>query len=364
MTKISVIVPVFNVETYLDKCIQSLIQQTLQDIEIICVDDCSTDNSYKILKKYATIDKRIKVLQTPKNSGQSTARNIGLNTARAKYIMFCDSDDWYEPTMCQDMLQLIITNNADLGLCSVKVVYETDSTLKNVDKKLQLPDACFDITNSKTQNLAVGAPLRIIKKSIIKKYDITFPSGLKYEDVYFSNVYNLYVRKIATTSKQLYNYRRRNGSTMNTTFSGKSKSTADQALIAIRYLSYLKKHNLYTQEYFNFWTTLFISCAQNSLMFTKNKKNAKELDNTLINFISKNYIFGTTTPYTDYIISLILDKVFMRRKKYLGGLIQIYHETTKTEWCLGKLCIFKIKHFESYQKYYLFGIYIYKKDNK
>lgn len=362
MAKVSVIVPVFNVAQYLDKCIQSLTHQTLSDIEIICVDDCSTDNGYEILKKYATTDKRIKLFQTPKNSGQSTARNIGLDAAKADYIMFCDSDDWYEPTMCQEMLDLITKNKADLGICSVNVVYEVDVSLRGTDKKLLLPDGCFEKNDTKIKNIAVGAPLRIIKRKIIEKNDIKFPDGLRYEDVYFSNVYNLYVKKIATTSKKLYNYRRRNGSTMNMTFNGKSNFTMDQAKIAIRYFDYLNKHSFYDTEYQNFWSNMFISCAQNSLMFTKGKQFNKELDKILSEFVSKNYIFGTTTPHTDYIISLILSGLFMRRKKYLFGLIQTYHETNKTEFCIWKISVFKIKYINSQIKYYLFGICVYKRN--
>lgn len=362
MAKVSVIVPVYNVAQYLDKCILSLVAQTLHDIEIICINDCSTDNSYEILKKYAAQDERIIVLQTKKNSGQSTARNLGLDKASANYIMFCDSDDWYEPTMCQEMFDLITKNRADLGVCSVNVIYETDTSLKNTDKKLLLSDGCFEKNDVKIKNIAVGAPLRIIKHKIIEKNDIRFPNGLKYEDVYFSNVYNLYVKKIATTSKKLYNYRRHNGSTMNLTFNGKSNFTMDQAKIAIRYFDYLNKHGFYDAEYQNFWSNMFIPCAQNSLMFTKGKQVNKELDKILSEFVSKNYILGTNTPHTDRIISLILRGLFMRRRKYLFGLIQTYHETNKTEFCVWKISVFKIKYANSQIKYYLFGICVYKRD--
>lgn len=364
MPKVSIIVPVYNVEQYLEKCLNSLINQTLTDIEIICVDDCSTDNSYKILKKYAKQDSRITILKNKKNSGQSVSRNIAIDKAKADYIMFCDSDDWFEPTMCEHMLELIIKKHSDLGACSVNVVYEANPNLKNNDQCFCLPDGCFNPHDFRLQKMHNGTPLRIFKKNIIVENDIKFPHGLKYEDVYFSNVYNLYVKKIATTSEKLYNYRRRNGSTTSTTFAGHSHITTDQAKIAIKYFDYLKKHNFYNQEYNNFWTKMFISCVQNSLMFTKDKKNMCELDKILANFITKNYIFGTTDTRTDYIISLILDGTFMRRKKYFFGLFQVYHETNKTEYCIWKICIFKLKHLVNQIKYYLFGVWIYKKDIK
>jgi len=364
MPKVSVIVPIFNVAPYLDDCLKSLVTQTLTDIEIICIDDCSTDNSYEILEKYATKDARIKLLQTPKNSGQSVARNMALDKAKADYIMFCDSDDWYEPTMCQDMLDLIIKNNADLGICSVNVIYEANANLKNSDKKLQLPDGVFDPQSPLILHAHNGMPLRIMRHNIIKKHDIKFPKGLTYEDIYFSNVYNLFVKKVATTSKKLYNYRRRTNSTVNKTYTGKSKNSLDYAFIAIQYFKYLKKHALYEREYNKFWTDVFISCAQNALMFTKDKKYSYGLDEIFNNFIKKNYVFGTTTSHTDYIMSLILDGTFMRRKRYLFGVIQTYHETNKTEWCIWKICVFKIKHTHCQTRYYLFGICVYKKDKE
>lgn len=362
MAKVSVIVPVFNVAQYLDKCIQSLTHQTLSDIEIICVDDCSTDNGYEILKKYAAQDERITLLQTKKNSGQSTARNIGLDAAKADYIMFCDSDDWYEPTMCQEMLDLITKNKADLGICSVNVVYETDTNLKNCDRRFQLPDGIFASNDAKIKKLHNGIPLRIIRHNIIKKNNIRFPIGLRYEDIYFSKVYNLYAKKIVTTSHKLYNYRRRADSTVNKTYTGNSRNSIDYVLVAIQYFEYLKKHNFYAKEYQDFWSDIFISCAQNALMFTKNRIYSQELDTILSEFVSKNYIFGTTTPHTDYIISLILSGLFMRRKKYLFGLIQTYHETNKTEFCIWKISVFKIKYINSQIKYYLFGICVYKRN--
>lgn len=364
MPKISVIIPIYNVEQYLDQCIQSVINQTLTDIEIICVDNCSTDNSYKIAQQYANKDTRIKLLRTEKNSGVSVARNTGMNVASADYIMFCDSDDWYEPTMCQEMLSLIVKNNADLGICSVNVIYETDTNLKNNDKKLQLPDKTFNPHSPLIDCIHDGMPFKIMKRKIIEQNDIKFPPGLAYEDIYFSRIYNLFIKKIATTSKKLYNYRRHTGSITNQTYAGKSKNSLDYVFIAIKYFEYLKTHKLYQCEYKTFWTKLFITCAQNALMFTKDSKYSRQLDDLLSDFIRKNYKFGSTNSQTDYIMSLILSGKFVRYKKYAFGLIQTYHEKSKTEWCIWKICVFKTKYTNTHIKYYLFGICIYKKDKK
>ena len=92
--KISVIIPVYNVEKYLSECLDSVISQTLKDIEIICVNDGSTDNSLQILKEYASKDTRIKIIDK-ENEGQGYARKVGLDVANGEYILFCDSDYYY-----------------------------------------------------------------------------------------------------------------------------------------------------------------------------------------------------------------------------------------------------------------------------
>ena len=113
--KVSVIIPVYNVEQYLKQCLDSVINQTLKDIEIICVDDGSTDCSLKILKEYAEKDNRITVISTP-NVNAGHARNIGLKQAKGMYISFVDSDDWLDPDM---LIKLYwkMANNSDIDMC-------------------------------------------------------------------------------------------------------------------------------------------------------------------------------------------------------------------------------------------------------
>ena len=96
MIKISIIIPVYNTEKYLKKCLDSIINQTLKSLEIICIDDCSTDNCLHILKEYQLKDNRIKIIEQKENKGQGVARNLGLNIAEGEYIMFLDPDDWLE----------------------------------------------------------------------------------------------------------------------------------------------------------------------------------------------------------------------------------------------------------------------------
>ena len=116
MPEISIIIPNYNTEQYLPRCLNSLIGQTFKDIEIILIDDGSTDNSVKIMKEYAKQDNRIKVIEQP-NSGPARARNQGLENATGKYLMFCDSDDWYEPNMCEIMYYTIENKKTDVVCC-------------------------------------------------------------------------------------------------------------------------------------------------------------------------------------------------------------------------------------------------------
>ena len=120
---ISILMPVYNSEKYLRKCLEALKNQTYQNIEIICVNDGSTDSSYDILLEYQNIDNRFKLF-TQENSGPATSRNHCLSKAQGKYIMFCDSDDKYEPNMCQKMIETMKKENVNLVMCCANLECE------------------------------------------------------------------------------------------------------------------------------------------------------------------------------------------------------------------------------------------------
>ena len=119
-TVISIILPVYNCEKFLSRCLEALLIQTYSNIEVLCINDGSTDKSLQILEQYAQKDSRIKVF-SQENSGPAKARNLGLAKARGDYLMFCDSDDWYEPQMCECMLKTIELENVDLVICKANV---------------------------------------------------------------------------------------------------------------------------------------------------------------------------------------------------------------------------------------------------
>ena len=118
---ISIVIPVYNAEKYISECAESLINQTHKNIEIIFVDDCSTDSSCEVIKKYTEQDSRVKLYSTGTNGGPGKARNVGLENAHGKYIMFCDNDDTYKPNMCEKMLKTMIKKDVDLVTCKSSV---------------------------------------------------------------------------------------------------------------------------------------------------------------------------------------------------------------------------------------------------
>ena len=121
MVKVSVIIPVYNVEPYLKQCMDSVVGQTLKDIEIICVDDGSTDNSLDILREYAAEDSRIQIIEQ-KNAGAGAARNNGMRYATGKYLSFLDSDDFFEPRMLEKAYDLAEKDQADFVAYKIRSV--------------------------------------------------------------------------------------------------------------------------------------------------------------------------------------------------------------------------------------------------
>ncbi len=131
MPKISVIIPVYNAHEYLNRCLDSVVNQTLEDIEIICVDDCSTDDSVKILEKYALKDYRIKVIKRTENGGESRARNTGLENVTGEYIAFVDNDDTIDRDFFEKLYKKAIEENADISCGDAEYIDYNGKSFKN-----------------------------------------------------------------------------------------------------------------------------------------------------------------------------------------------------------------------------------------
>lgn len=215
MPKVSVIVPVYNVEQYLAECLDSIISQTLQDIEIICIDDGSTDNSGKILDDYAVRDGRIRVIHQ-ENCGQGIARNRGIKIASGDYIAFVDPDDWVAPEMFDEMYIAALKNNADIVQCDYAEVYQ-NGHYKNIllkskqyDKFKISPNSCFtyrDILPTILTDIVYMAWSRIYKREMVNKNNILFSEYKRYEDHCWSLEAILCANKIFYIDKVFYKYR-------------------------------------------------------------------------------------------------------------------------------------------------------------
>jgi len=204
--KISVIVPVYNVEAYLDKCLNSLVNQTLKDIEIIIVNDGTKDNSEEIIKKYEKKYKNIKYYKK-ENGGLSSARNYGLTKATGDYIGFVDSDDYIDKTMYEKLYNKIIENDYDIAVCDLYRVYEqklvyTSSNIKHdLDNKKDINNAMLNIYPTVWNKL--------YKKELFK--NIEFKEKIWFEDVEI--LYRMFpkLKKIGMVKEPLYYYVQREG---------------------------------------------------------------------------------------------------------------------------------------------------------
>lgn len=191
MPKVSVIIPVYNTEKYLEKCLDSVCNQTLSDIEIICIDDCSTDNSLNILKEYASKDNRIKLIEFKENKGAAVARNTGIIEAKGEYLGFVDSDDYVDLNFYELLYYSIIKNDAD----AVKGKLILKDVEYNINK-----DNTYDINDLVTKNCAYfyhSFTTGLYNVKFLKENNIKFLEGCKYfEDPFFSINAVLYYTKI------------------------------------------------------------------------------------------------------------------------------------------------------------------------
>ena len=286
--KVSIIIPVYNSDRYLRECLDSVINQTLKDIEIICVNDGSTDNSLSILEEYAQKDARIKIINQ-ENKGVATARNVGLKNSQGKYITFVDDDDFLDCDAYEKAIQYI--NNADLVHFGIKVFGDSNYAQRDGD------DNYYKIKYKGVTKLNrkvilrsdVSACNKIYKKSIIEQYDINFPDGLNYEDAEFYFKYVSCSKTAYYLDEYFYHYRRSGDSIMSDTFEGTEKAIHHLYIVKNIFEFWLKNHYLYNNEklfvktfksFFNFayWNS---KIEQRPKVLYVASEYAKEFNNSL-----------------------------------------------------------------------------------
>lgn len=258
MPKLSVIVPVYKVEKYIHKCVDSILNQTFTDFELILVDDGSPDNCGRICDEYAKKDSRVRVIHQ-ENGGLSAARNTGIQNAKAEFITFVDSDDYIDADMYEYMLQYMKANNLDL-LCSdtkqvrgdkVKINYLFDG-----DMLFDHDEGLEDILVGKIDNAAWN---KVYKTEIVKQHG--YPERRIYEDVATTYKYFSHCERTGYARKAFYNYRKDNsGSIVANSFN--SKARYDCFLGYKERYEYAVKNNL---PYVNICADLAVSTGLSTL---------------------------------------------------------------------------------------------------
>lgn len=284
MEKVTIIIPVYNVEKYIKKCLVSVINQTYKNIEILVVNDGTKDNSVEVIKKIIkeTSDERIKLLEK-ENGGLSSARNYGLNHASGKYIMFVDSDDTINPYMVEKMVDKIEKYGLDMVETNFCYLYEQTKKIENVSGTMY---------DNKKEFLAKGRVLvsnKIFRRNIIEKNKLRFQEGVYYEDIGFTNKYILNSKKIGFIDYVGYNYlQRKNSITGSNNFKGK----LDIINVFENLIEYYIKNNFY-EEYYNeleYLITRIILGSSFKRMLKINVRTKKEKEEK-IKYIEKTYSF-------------------------------------------------------------------------
>jgi len=268
MPKVSVIVPIYNVEKYLEKCINSLLSQTLEDIQIILVNDGSKDNSGTIAKKYAERNKDKVIYVEKENGGLSDARNYGLKYATGDFVAFLDSDDYIEKNAYEEMYNKAIEENADYVECDF--IWEYPNKAK-IDKQYK-----YQNKKEMLSFVRVVAWNKLIKRSLIIEHNLEFPKGLRYEDVEFTYKLIPYINKFAYVDKPFIHYVQREGSIANV----QNERTAEIFTVLDEVIEFYKKNNIYEEykEELEYNYARYLLCSSLKRMCKiKDKKTRKEL---------------------------------------------------------------------------------------
>ena len=212
--KLSVIIAVYNTEKYVGKCLDSLFNQTYSNIELVVINDCSTDSSLKILKKYAKKYSNMILIDNKENRGLSYSRNVGLENATGEYIGYIDSDDYVDSDYYEKLMKAIIKEKSDIAIADMKIVYEDGSFPDHVTKGC---DGDLTKLNVVKNGLAASACNKVFKKDIISKYP--FSEGKLNEDLAVILPAIISANKISYVEKTYYYYVQRGGSIQNSRFS-------------------------------------------------------------------------------------------------------------------------------------------------
>lgn len=319
-TKVSVIVPIYNSERYIDKCIQSIINQTFKDIELILVDDGSTDKSVEISNKYAEKDKRIKIIKQ-KNKGVSSARNYGISIATGDFITFVDSDDFIEIDMLDILYNAAIDNNCDVVLSGIKIIKDNNIKYEfTKDSKIYTKQEVFKLfyfdREPFSPNYAWG---KLIKRSICNKIKFREDIFLMEDALFSMELFINCQNNIMFLNKYLYNYVQRDGS--ESKHFSKKRITSFYALEELLNLA-KEIDSEYEKSFLKVYSKLILSILQDIISF--DFENNKEEYFRISKSLNKHYIDNIKSKDISYKnkIHLSLIKISPSLYKYSLNLIK------------------------------------------
>ena len=251
MPTISVIMPVYNTAAYLPRALEAIARQTFRDFEVLCVDNGSTDDSLAVLRAFCAKDARFYALSIPKK-GVAAARNAGLAAAQGTYFMFCDSDDWYEPDLCETLLNALREADADLSGCLPRFAFENDAARRHLKEGRRLASRYYGLPFRGVRAMTTFARLhtnvllwnKLWRASIIREHGLAFPEGMDHEDDAFWYCYSFYARKLCFVPRRLYHYTIRGDSTMERYYQ-KKPANIDDRFRSIHFVcAHMKAHGL------------------------------------------------------------------------------------------------------------------------
>lgn len=285
--KVSIIIPFYNSREYLNKCLESVINQTLKEVEVLLIDDASSDNSFEIAKTFAEKDNRIKLIKNKKNSGQGYSRNLGIEIAQGEYIAFLDSDDWIEPEIYEKLYNRAKETDADIIKCQFYHVhdqkeekYRYTNLIKDYDKVYKYSDTPLVLLGQSISFVWNG----MYKKSFLQAKKLKFNNTKQSEDALFHWQTTIEAEKLVFMEDYLYYYNKNNAFSETT----KIKKRYKDILINIKAIKeFIFKKNL-QKELANAFIlrcfTFYKFMLSPNLNFFQNRKSHRILMNMINDF--------------------------------------------------------------------------------
>lgn len=322
MPKVSIIVPVYNTAKYLRRCADALVNQTLSDIEIIFINDGSTDDSPNILREYQqNYPDKVRIIDK-ENEGQSVARNLGMVESTGDYIGFADSDDFVELTLFEKLYNMAIENDADMVECHFHYMEETSDGFKELRARGIVRQ--YESKEEMFIDPQVSPWNKLYKRSLLIDNNIFFPEGLIYEDTSFYVKTIPYINKYSYLDEKLVYYIYRGDSTMN---ANKSRKVGDFFSVLDDILKFYDRkiiRNQYHEELEYFCTKLLLCSSLSRIGRVKDKRLQGELLDRTFSFIRTNFpdymknkyysgklrvYIGAVKRWNSRIISKVLEKI-------------------------------------------------------